>query len=297
LKLISGRSGFTLIELLVVIAILGVLIALVVPAVQRVRSSAARADCANNLRQIGLGLHSFHANQRHLPPGVSFRGGADPYPWMSWLTRILPHVEQSSLWILSQEAYAQDKWFENNPPHIGLATVMALYACPVDERAQQLGFFPGGLTVAFTSYLGVEGLNQNRKDGVLFLDSDIRLTEISDGTSNTLMVGERPPSTDGKYGWWYGGWGQNREGSADMVLGVRERNSAMPYQCPPGPYGFGPGDPSNQCDSLHFWSLHQGDGANFLFADGSVHFLPYSVAPLMPALASRRGGEIAAIPE
>jgi prepilin-type N-terminal cleavage/methylation domain-containing protein/prepilin-type processing-associated H-X9-DG protein len=295
LKFSSRGAGFTLVELLVVMAIIGVVIALAIPAVQRARDLAARAECGNNLRQIALALHSFHANQRRLPPGVSFQAGADPYPWMTWLTRILPYVEQSSLWALTEEAYVKDRWFENNPPHIGFATLMPLYACPVDERAQQLGH-PGRLTVAFTSYLGVEGRNQNRKDGVLFLDSAIRLTEVTDGTSNTLMVGERPPSTDGRFGWWYGGWGQGLEGSADSVLGVRERNSAMLYECPPGPYSFGPGDPDNQCDALHFWSLHQG-GAHFAFADGSVHFLSYSAAPIMSALATRRAGEMVAIPD
>jgi prepilin-type processing-associated H-X9-DG protein len=111
------------------------------------------------------------------------------------------------------------------------------------------------------------------------------------------MVGERPPSSDGAAGWWYGGWGQAKEGSADMVLGVEEQYASPYYvvDCPPGPYLFAPGGLNDTCATFHFWSLHPG-GANFLFADGSVHFLHYDAAPIMPALASRAGGEAVSLP-
>jgi prepilin-type N-terminal cleavage/methylation domain-containing protein/prepilin-type processing-associated H-X9-DG protein len=264
------RRGFTLIELLVVIAILAVLIGLLLPAVQKVRDAAARAACANNLRQIGVGLHAYHGTHGRLPPGVSYRDRNDPYPFMSWLTRILPYVEQSSLWEQAEKAYAQDRWFQNNPPHTGLATVVPLYSCPTDSRTSQVGLAGGRLPVAFTSYLGVEGRDQYRLDGVLYLDSTIRLTDVTDGTSTTLMVGERPPSADLIFGWWYAGEGQAQEGSADVVLGVREKNFRFVPRCPAGSSAFGPGRVSNQCDALHFWSPHLGGGANFLFADGAV---------------------------
>jgi prepilin-type processing-associated H-X9-DG protein len=146
--------------------------------------------------------------------------------------------------------------------------------------------------VAFTCYLGVEGKDVYSQDGVFFKDSNIRMADISDGTSQTLLAGERPPSADFQYGWWYAGIGQKFTDSADMILGVEEQN-IMPVtagSCPPGTYAFEPGTIGNQCDMFHFWSLHSG-GAHFLFADGSVHFLTYSVAPLLPALASRAGGE------
>jgi prepilin-type N-terminal cleavage/methylation domain-containing protein/prepilin-type processing-associated H-X9-DG protein len=282
------RRGFTLIELLVVIAIIGILIALILPAVQRIRATALRTECANNLRQIGLGLHHYDDTQGSLPPGVSYRDGKDPYPWMSWLTRLLPYMDQGALWKQAEQAYAQDKWFENDPPHAGLGTVVRAYSCPADSRTSDV-FQIGTLTVAFTAYLGVEGRNQIKRDGVLYLDSRVRLTDITDGLSSTLMVGERPPSADGHLGWWYAGWGQSQDGSGDMVLGVRER--IVYYSCPPGPSHFGPGRVRSNCDALHFWSLHLGNGANFLFADGSVHFLPYSADPIMPALATRAGGE------
>jgi prepilin-type processing-associated H-X9-DG protein len=111
------------------------------------------------------------------------------------------------------------------------------------------------------------------------------------------MVGERPPSADQRLGWWYAGVGQDLNGSAEMVLGVLERNfGTWSAVCPPGPFSFGPGRANEQCDAFHFWNLHIG-GANFLFADGSVHFLPYSAAPIMPALATRAGGEVAGMPD
>lgn len=292
MKSAASHRGFTLIELLVVIGILAVLVGLIVPAVQRVRASAARLQCQNKLRQIGLGLHSYHDTRGSLPPGVG--GDNSSYPSMSWLTRILPYVEQGDLWTRAVEAYGIDANFVNDPPH-PRTTVVALYGCPADLRTSQVGL-SRGLRVAFTSYLGVEGRNQTRRDGCLFLDSSVRLTDITDGTSNTLLVGERPPSADGWFGWWYAGGGQSPgDGSGDMVLGVRERNVALTNSCPPGPSAFGPGRFDDQCDMLHFWSPHLGGGANFLFADASVHFLPYSAAPIMSALSTRSGGEVVSI--
>src|SRR5262249_51159207 len=125
-----------------------------------------------------------------------------------------------------------------------------------------------------------------------------RLADIHDGISNTLLAGERPPSADHNLGWWYAGWGQNRDGSAESVLGVNEMNTYSWTQgrCPPGPYEFQPGAVNNMCDAFHFWSLHSG-GANFVLCDGSVHFLTYSAAPVMPALATRAGGEVVTIPD
>lgn len=162
---------------------------------------------------------------------------------------------------------------------------------------QALPVGAGHTSVTFTSYLGVEGTNQTTSDGVLFLDSRVSLLDIRDGTSNTLMVGERPPSADLGLGWWYAGWGQELDGSAEMILGVQEIINLSRFPgCSPDSTEYRKGQFNNLCDALHFWSPHLG-GANFLFADGSVHFLPYSAAPLMPALATRNGGEAVTIPD
>ncbi len=291
------RAAFTLLELLVVIAIIGVLIALALPAVQKVRAAANRTECTNNLKQVGLALHQYHGSHRVFPPGVSFKDGKDPFPHQSWLAKVLPYVEQQELWRLTQLAYQQEPYFIVNPPHIGLDFVVAVFTCPADSRVSS-GQESRGYHVAFTSYLGCEGLNLNSGDGVLYVDSRVRIQDIVDGTSNTIMVGERPPGHDFWYGWWYAGYGQRKPtGSGDMVLGAREINDSIDLQsCPVGPYEFAPGKLSEPCDVFHFWSLHPG-GANFLMADASVHFLTYDAAPLMPALATRAGREVIALPD
>jgi prepilin-type processing-associated H-X9-DG protein len=281
----------------VVIAIMGILMGLLLAGVQRVRSAADRSVCTNNLRQINLALHMYHGAHGVLPPGVSYNDGADPFPFMGWQTRILPYVEQQGLWDRSIQAFVQDMNFEHNPPHIGFATAMPLYGCPTDSRTSVPQEAAPGFFVALTSYLGVAGSGPASTDGVLFLDSRVRFAEISDGLSSTLFVGERPPSADEGYGWWYGGLGQAKDGSADTVLAVREKNRNPFYApgCPLGPYEFGPGRLTNQCDALHYWSLHPGGGGHFAFGDGSVRFLSYSAAGLLPALATRAGREVVAL--
>jgi prepilin-type N-terminal cleavage/methylation domain-containing protein/prepilin-type processing-associated H-X9-DG protein len=293
----ESRRAFTLIELLVVLAIIGALIGLLLPAAQKVRAAADRARCANNLRQIGLALHHYHDAQSTLPPGVTSRQPGEPFPRMSWLTRLLPYLEQEPLWRATVAAYTYQRTPYLDPPHVGFGMPVKTFACPADSRALEPKPTHFGLRAALTSYVGVLGTAWDQTDGVLCLDSRVRLTDITDGTSNTIVSGERPPSADFWYGWWYAGYGQAGTGSGDMLLGARERNRGGGFvtHYPPGPYHFGAGRVTEQCDLFHYWSLHSG-GAYFLFGDGGVRFLPYSADAVLPALATRDGGEVVEVP-
>ena len=310
------RAGFTLIELLVVIAIIAILIGLLLPAVQKVRDSANRLLCQNNLKQMGLALHGYHNVHGSFPPAIAEGLGQTrvPMQWASWMARTLRFVEQDNLAATMDAAFASqgnmpNPWFD--PPHVGLATVLPLYRCPADSRQYQAslvlepGFMP--VTVAFTGFLGVNGTNLRAKDGVLYWNSAVRIADVTDGTSSTLVVGERPPSWDLVFGWWYAGAGQldlagniPNSGSLDVTLGTAEinlRTVEIPEMnaCQSGPFTFQSGTIDNPCDQFHFWSLHSG-GSNFLFADGSVHFLTYDAASILPALSTRAGGEVVAVP-
>lgn len=293
------RCALTLIELLVVLGIISILFGLLLPAVQRVRAAAVRAKCLNNLKQLGLAAHAYHDVNGAFPAGVRSQNGMDPFYLQTWLTQLLPYVEQESLWQATIVAYGQSRSPFINPPHTGLATVVPLFVCPADGRLDIPQFaLRDKFYAAFTSYLGVEGIDATLLSGVLYADSRTRLLDITDGTSQTLFAGERPPSPDFQYGWWYAGAGQRFTGSLDMVLGVHEQNF-LPVtvgSCAPGRYPFSPGSFSNQCDMFHFWSPHS-SGANFLFADGSVKFLSYSIGqPVMNQLGSRNDGELVVSP-
>jgi prepilin-type N-terminal cleavage/methylation domain-containing protein/prepilin-type processing-associated H-X9-DG protein len=290
-------AAFTLIELLVVIAIISASMGLLLPAVQKIRAAANRIQCANNLKQLGLALHHYHDAQSTLPPGFTSDRPREPFPRITWLTRLLPYLEQEPLWRITVAAYDYRRIPYINPPHLGFGMPIKVLACPADSRALEPQNTHQGYRPALTSYVGVLGTAYDRTDGVVFRDSRIRLTDITDGTSTTLLAGERPPSADFWYGWWYAGFGQAGTGSADMLLGARERNFGGPYiaTCPRGPYHFQAGRVDEQCDLFHFWSLHSG-GAHFLFADGSVHFLSYQADAVLPALATRAGGEVVELP-
>lgn len=295
-----SRRAFTLIELLVVIAIVSILMGLLLSAVQKVRAAAARAQCQNTVKQLALALHNYHDTRHAFPPG--HRGPAHPerMPFTGWTLSVLPFLEQPALATQAEAAFrANPNPFA--PPHPHLNTVARVFLCPADPRiATPQTAQRTGNVVAFTSFLGVAGLDAAAtRDGMLFQNSTTRIADITDGTSNTLLLGERPPSADFQLGWWYAGVGQQRTGSAEMVLGAREPN-LLPIvsgsACGPGRYPFrsanGFDDP---CGTFHFWSPHPG-GANFAFADGSVRFLSYSANDLLPALATRAGGEVVEVP-
>jgi prepilin-type N-terminal cleavage/methylation domain-containing protein/prepilin-type processing-associated H-X9-DG protein len=282
----ATHYGLSLIELIVVIALMAVFMSLLLGAVQKVRASAARLACQNNLRQLGLGLHHYHDAQRALPPGLRTKG--DPYLYLSWNARLLPYLEQETVWLQTVRQFQTSPQFWN-PLHDNLSVPLALFQCPSGNRS--VGIVPEGYLVAFTYYLGVSGTLTTAADGMLYTDSAVRLADVADGTSQTLMVGERPPGPDSRWGWWYAGMGQLGTGSGDMILGVAEKRWGFQLPtCLEGPYHFQTGGLDEICDVLHFWSLHHG-GANFLFADGSVRFLKYDVRDVLPVLATRAGGE------
>jgi prepilin-type processing-associated H-X9-DG protein len=292
-----NRLGLSVLELLVVIGLIAALTGLILAAVQRVRASADRARCADRLRQIGLALHAYHDGRGRLPVGMSYQAGQDPQPFLSWLARLLPHLEQADLWQQAERAFRQDANFLT-AYHGARATVVTSFICPSDDRITRPNSLDAsGHPVAYTSYLGVVGRNAAVTDGLLYMDSKHRLADATDGTSNTLLVGERPPSARLNLGWWYAGWGQDKNGDAEFLLGVRTRcYNRDVVRCEEGPYHFSPGRFDNQCDAFHFWSPHPG-GAHFAFADGSVRFLKYSADPIMPALATRAGGEAVSVPD
>lgn len=289
----QGRRAFTLIEMVVVVAILAVLIALLLPAVQRVRAAGLRTHCANNLRQLGVGLHGYHTQHHKFPPATS--RDKFPYRYMGWQTRLLPFVEQDALWRSAEGAYTRSaKFWEPHPP---LVKPVSLFVCPTDGRPA-IFISPENFDVALTNYLGVAGTHSYDHDGMLFLDSSVGIHDVQDGTSHTLFVGERPPDKSGRFGWWYAGAGQSLDGSADSYLGVRDLRSPESYRtptCATGPYRFGPGSLENVCDIFHFWSHHEG-GAHFLLSDGAVRFIRYEAEPVLPALATRAGHESVEVP-
>lgn len=325
----SGQRhpGFTLLELLVVLAIIATLLALLLPAVQRVRESAHRTRCESNLQQIGLALHNYHGVYNAFPPAQiddpkyssNKTAPRPPYPYLSWRGYLLPFVEADNLWRQTEQAFAVEKEFWHNPPHLGLSTILLVYICPSDVNQCSLHSIAGTVpipNVALSGYLGVSGVNLLKNDGVMLFNIAMEFKDMSDGTSNTIVVGERPAVEPYVFGWWYAGIGQfvpqhpgsrpsnlaqRRRyqgvftGSAAQTLGAAEINmQCSDYSqydnCPPGPYSYGPGKSNNPCDAFHFWSLHPG-GANFLFGDAAVHFLSYGIGANLVMLATRDGNE------
>ena len=318
----QSRRGFTLIELLVVIAIIAILIALLLPAVQQAREAARRSQCKNNLKQMGLALQNHHDTYNRFPAahclGMRWYSGYarekppngfqynSSYPregpFYSWMFRILPFLDQAALF--KQVKPNKDgrcgggcwPWWTQRLSDGRLANGIALAAfqCPSDTRGD-LVWTSGSVSAALTSYLGVTGTNQfreaNGQDGILYVNSKVRIRDITDGSSNTFIVGERPPTKALLYGWWFAGAGDSPHfGEGDVVLGVESRKrtpTAVPDTYRPGFIQ----DPDKQ-HIQHFWSLHPG-GAHFAMADGSTHFIAYTIdKTIMRALATRAKGEV-----
>jgi len=288
--------------------------------VQKVREAAARTQCRNSLHQIGLALHNFHDTNNRFPSacqiGQTWYGGvpreAPPNglnpstgyptegPFFAWCLRIAPYLEMGNV-------YQQVQWqvwpwwqYQQGKPAIGDNTLNGVVAkilqCPADTRSN-LTNYDGGQKFALTGYMGVNGLCEGQypnaslagQEGVIYVNSSVRMAQIRDGTSQTLLVGERPPSTSLYYGWWFAGSGDYPYfGTTDVNLGVREWSPVLGKR---DAFRYGTiNDPAEE-HRWHYWSLHPG-GGQFLLCDGSVQFFPYSADAILPAMATRNGGEV-----
>jgi len=305
---VSQRKGFTLIELLVVIAIIAILIGLLVPAVQKVRESASRTQCQNNLHQIGVGLHNYHGVFKRLPEGYTKYTNPPPPSrqgaW-TWMAYILPYLEQENVGNLAMtfKDGGGTNWYAwYNPACEQMATI---FLCPSDNRGQQ--FYTADTTIkkqALTCYLGNSGSTSTSFDGVLYQSSTIRLTDIKDGSSNTIMVGERPPNSNLEFGWYFAAYGYDGRGNADCVIpsndvAVADYFIANYSAAPNSPcngtnaqkVGLKSGNPDVGCDAAHYWSFHSG-ASNFLLADGSIRSFSTGMNPVnFVGLTTRNGKE------
>ena len=310
-----ARRGFTLIELLVVIAIIAILIGLLLPAVQKVRDAASRIQCGNNMKQIGLAIHNYHGVNDHMPAGVQRRepGGPRINEYWSWMAQILPYVEQDNVYRMADDWQKQTgSYLTSTPPYFwwpwgdfwagwatatpnpALSTLVKTWQCPGDSRTL-IASDASGLKVAFTAYLAVSGIVAEDQMGIMYYKSRTTLSDITDGTSNTAMVGERPPSQDLNYGWWFAGAGYDGHGVGDVTQGARELGYASSLGCTASKVNFQPGRVTEPCDQVHYWSVHTA-GANFLMGDGSVKFLTYGADSVLPQLFTKNGGEVFTLP-
>jgi prepilin-type N-terminal cleavage/methylation domain-containing protein len=278
-----ARRGFTLIELLVVIAIIAILIALLLPAVQQAREAARRSTCKNNLHNIGLALHNYHETFGIFPMGgFDYKNNANHEGW-GWGAYILPQMEQGPLFNkmgVNRRRLKQMLDVSGANGRQLAQTRLSAFVCPSDPDSNS-GLMDGGrmnggsgrhfngdssvnnnFRVAKSNYVGVCGyfdVDWEKNDGVLFMNSPIRIRDITDGTSNTFAVGERDRRCA------HGAWVGNRNATgggpqgADYTLGKVSRplneSSNASHRCVEG-----------------FSSAHVG-GGHFLFCDGKVAFI------------------------
>jgi prepilin-type N-terminal cleavage/methylation domain-containing protein/prepilin-type processing-associated H-X9-DG protein len=331
------RAGFTLIELLVVIAIIGVLISLLLPAVQKVREAANRTQCQNNLKQIGLGLHNYHDVHKRFPPGYIDANRAtsasasgtpdnDVGPGWGWASLLLPYVEQENV-------YRRIDFGQTVGMGVNLQISqqpLAVFQCPSDDLQDAFGVYDSTFstpiaTLAHGNYVGcngwvecfnnaggffsggvgndgLPGTTGAAANGVFYRNSKTNIASVIDGLSNTIIVGERSsnhsPST------WTGAVPGGR-----CPAWMATQPFAQPYAPPPGPAydnaDFGEALILAHCNATHlpnadfpvfdadtFYSKHP-SGTNFLFGDGSVHFLSSGIDPTTyQNLSTIAGGEV-----
>jgi prepilin-type N-terminal cleavage/methylation domain-containing protein/prepilin-type processing-associated H-X9-DG protein len=324
----SLRPAFTLIELLVVIAIIAILIGLLLPAVQKIREAAARMKCTNNLKQIGLALHAYHDTNSMFPPGY-IDGNTNPSstpdndvgPGWGWCAFILPFLEQNNVY--NQINFSQGVGVGANVQISQLA--LTIFQCPSDGYQQSVPIYDSNFTnpiatVAHGNYVGCNGGGEcfgnaggiagTVGNGLFYRNSRNHIGDVTDGLSNTIIVGERcgahSPST------WTGAVTGGR-----CPAWMATQPWTTPYTSPGSAPNTGNGTAYNNADynealvlahgnATHlpsadapffdpdtFWSMHTGRGANFLFGDGSVHFLTSGINPnTYQWMCTIAGGEV-----
>jgi len=308
MRSLSRLRAFTLVELLVVIAIIGVLVALLLPAVQSAREASRRMQCANNLKQIGLGVHNYHDTHGTFPinylptsnPAPNWNDNSN-FPHWSWMSRILPYIEQQNLY---QQLNVGVNTLRQSQPYV--ATQIKTFLCPSDDYARRGPRTDGhNLTLnppfplGQTNYRGVSGANwawgdarwnpirstiDGSTDGLLAGDGIFyridylkprRFSMITDGTSNTFMCGEGLPQLNTHCSWPYA---NHTQGTCAIWPNAKQPNG-QPYAATDWPNAYA------------FHSRHP-NGLQFCFADGSVTFIANNIdIPTYRALATIQGGE------
>ena len=291
------RRGFTLIELLVVIAIIAILIALLLPAVQQAREAARRASCKNNMRQLGIALHNYHDTFGTLPPGwigvSQRRADVEGESGFGWGTMILPNLEQSPIY--STLNFSRPMDVAPNRPE--LSRFLTVFACPSDPKPDVFKIEDRNGTeieLATSNYMGVFGTvelhgcenppgtfpvsssGQCRSDGAFFHNSAVRFRDFIDGSSSTLLIGERTTFNDPDEGLFYGTW-----------------SGALPEveEAPARILGHAEHPPNEREHAEDFGSSHVG-GAQFVLGDGHIQFISDSIdEEIFSSLATLAGGE------
>lgn len=310
--MLKRQKGFTLVELLVVIAIIGILISLLLPAVQAAREAARRIHCTNNFKQIGIALHVYHDSARHFPAGwVGYTDGKSAINGATgwgWASSILAHMEQVSF---SEDTLHRDLFISDPENKIARETVFPAFRCPSDlgDDTSEIS----DLMVATSNYVGVFGgydlgnmsssldLYEYLLDsaespgavgmgnGIFYHNSHVSFRDISDGISSTFIIGERstinvPNSSEVHHSTWVGHTGAGGVGNDTQFIG-RFLSAAITS---PNPVP----DSDNELFRQEFASPHPG-GAQFLLGDGSVRMVDDAVDQVLyRGICTINGGEI-----